>query len=87
MKPGIEYFETSRAESKYALVIETTETGYSGYVPDLPGCVSVGRMRAEMDMNNRLIQFQFRPHNRVHHGVLQLEAGLFTNAVHVAVLR
>jgi predicted RNase H-like HicB family nuclease len=38
---------------KYTVVIETTETGYSGYVPDLPGCVSVGRTREEMDKNIR----------------------------------
>jgi predicted RNase H-like HicB family nuclease len=38
---------------KYAVVIERTETGYSAYVPDLPGCVSVGRTRDEMDRNMR----------------------------------
>ena len=25
---------------KYAIVIEPTRTGYSAYVPDLPGCVA-----------------------------------------------
>ena len=25
---------------KYAIVIERTPSGYSGYVPDLPGCVA-----------------------------------------------
>ena len=38
---------------KYAVVIEKTETGYSAYAPDLPGCVSVGRTRAEMIRNIR----------------------------------
>ena len=38
---------------KYAVVIETTAAGYSGYVPDLPGCVSAGRARAEMETNIR----------------------------------
>lgn len=38
---------------KYAVVIEKTPTGYSAYVPDLPGCVSVGGTRAEMDRNIR----------------------------------
>jgi predicted RNase H-like HicB family nuclease len=38
---------------RYAVVIERTETGYSAYVPDLPGCVSVGRTREEMDRNIR----------------------------------
>ncbi|WP_420462622.1 type II toxin-antitoxin system HicB family antitoxin [Candidatus Palauibacter sp.] len=27
---------------KYAIIIEKTDNGYSGYVPDLPGCVSAG---------------------------------------------
>jgi predicted RNase H-like HicB family nuclease len=26
---------------KYAVVIETGETSYGAYVPDLPGCVAV----------------------------------------------
>jgi predicted RNase H-like HicB family nuclease len=27
---------------KYLIVIEKTETGFSAYSPDLPGCVSTG---------------------------------------------
>jgi predicted RNase H-like HicB family nuclease len=27
---------------RYAIVIEKTRTGYSAYVPDLPGCVATG---------------------------------------------
>lgn len=27
---------------KYPIVIEKTDTGYSAYVPDLPGCVTTG---------------------------------------------
>jgi len=38
---------------RYAVVIEKTATGYSAYVPDLPGCVSVGRTREEMERNIR----------------------------------
>jgi predicted RNase H-like HicB family nuclease len=38
---------------RYAVVIEKTETGYSAWVPDLPGCVSVGRTREEMNRNIR----------------------------------
>ena len=49
----VEYPETSGVELRYAVVIEKTNTGYSAYVPDLPGCVSVGRTRAEMDRNIR----------------------------------
>ena len=50
---AFECSETSGAEMRYAVVIEKTETGYSAYVPDLPGCVSVGRTREEMDRNIR----------------------------------
>ena len=50
---AFEHPETSGAEMRYAVVIEKTETGYSAYVPDLPGCVSVGRTRQEMDRNIR----------------------------------
>jgi predicted RNase H-like HicB family nuclease len=38
---------------RYAVVIETTGTGYSAYVPDLPGCVSVGGTREEINRNIR----------------------------------
>lgn len=38
---------------KYAVVIETSETGYSAYVPDLPGCVAVGE---SIDEAESLIQ-------------------------------
>jgi predicted RNase H-like HicB family nuclease len=38
---------------RYAVVIEKTDTGYSAWVPDLPGCVSVGRTREEMNRNIR----------------------------------
>ena len=38
---------------RYAVVIEKTDTGYSAYVPDLPGCASVGGTREEMDRNIR----------------------------------
>ena len=32
---------------KYAVIFEQTATGYSAYVPDLPGCVAAGRTLAE----------------------------------------
>ena len=38
---------------KYAVVIEKTETGFSAYIPDLPGCVTVGRTRDELARNIR----------------------------------
>lgn len=30
---------------KYVAILEPTDTGFSVYVPDLPGCVSSGRTR------------------------------------------
>lgn len=32
---------------KYAVVYEQTPTGWSAYVPDLPGCVAAGETREE----------------------------------------
>lgn len=31
----------------YTVIVEETMTGYSAYVPDLPGCVTVGITREE----------------------------------------
>ncbi|CAN5590287.1 MAG: type II toxin-antitoxin system HicB family antitoxin [Actinomycetota bacterium] len=36
---------------KYLIVIEPTATGYSAYSPDLPGCVSTGATREEVERN------------------------------------
>lgn len=36
---------------KYLIIIEETDTGYSAYSPDLPGCVSTGRTREEVEEN------------------------------------
>jgi predicted RNase H-like HicB family nuclease len=38
---------------KYLIVIEETQTGFSAYSPDLPGCVSTGRTRQEVEQNMR----------------------------------
>lgn len=38
---------------QYLIVIEQTETGYSAYSPDLPGCVSTGAIREEVEQNMR----------------------------------
>jgi predicted RNase H-like HicB family nuclease len=38
---------------KYLIVIEETATGYSAYSPDLPGCVSTGATRQEVETNMR----------------------------------
>jgi predicted RNase H-like HicB family nuclease len=36
---------------QYLIVIEKTETGYSAYSPDLPGCVSTGSTSQEITQN------------------------------------
>ncbi|MGH7419010.1 MAG: type II toxin-antitoxin system HicB family antitoxin [Candidatus Rokuibacteriota bacterium] len=33
---------------QYAVVFEKTGTGYSAYVPDVPGCVAAGSTRSEV---------------------------------------
>jgi predicted RNase H-like HicB family nuclease len=38
---------------KYLIVIEPTKTDFSAYSPDLPGCVSTGRTRKEVEQNMR----------------------------------
>ena len=42
----------------YLIIVEETSTGYSAYSPDLPGCVSTGHTREEVEANMReAIQF------------------------------
>ena len=36
---------------KYLIVIEKTETGYSAYSPDVPGCGSTGKTREEVELH------------------------------------
>ena len=38
---------------QYSVVIETTETGYSAYSPDLEGCVATGPTRQEVEQAMR----------------------------------
>lgn len=38
---------------KYLVIIEPTGTGFSAYSPDLPGCISTGTTRAEVEVNMR----------------------------------
>jgi predicted RNase H-like HicB family nuclease len=35
--------------NKYLIVAEKTETGYSAYSPDLPGCVATGKTQEEVE--------------------------------------
>jgi predicted RNase H-like HicB family nuclease len=34
---------------KYLIIIEKTETGYSAYVPDLPGCIATGKSKSMVE--------------------------------------
>ena len=38
---------------KYLVIVEKTETGYSAYSPDFPGCGSTGSTREEVERNIR----------------------------------
>ena len=38
---------------RYAIVIERAETGFSAYVPDLPGCIATGATVEETEANIR----------------------------------
>lgn len=43
---------------KYLIIIEKTETGYSAYSPDVPGCGSTGQTKEEVERNiQEAIQF------------------------------
>lgn len=36
---------------KFMIVVEKTETGYSAYSPDLPGCAATGATKEETEQN------------------------------------
>ena len=38
---------------KYLMILEKTETGYSAYSPDLPGCIATGASAEETENNMR----------------------------------
>jgi predicted RNase H-like HicB family nuclease len=37
--------------TRYLIIIEPTSTGFSAYSPDLPGCISTGTTREEVERN------------------------------------
>ena len=39
--------------NKYLVIVEETETGYSAFSPDLPGCVATGATREEVEQTMR----------------------------------
>ena len=43
---------------KYLIIIEKSDTGYSAYSPDLPGCVTTGSSVEETERNmHKTIEF------------------------------
>ncbi|MGH8069814.1 MAG: type II toxin-antitoxin system HicB family antitoxin [Candidatus Entotheonellia bacterium] len=38
---------------RYLIVVEPTDTGFSAYSPDLPGCVATGGTRQEVEEQMR----------------------------------
>jgi len=36
---------------KYLIIVEKTETGYSAFSPDVPGCSSTGDTKEEVERN------------------------------------
>lgn len=36
---------------KYLVIFEKTKTGFSAYSPDIPGCISTGRTKVEVEKN------------------------------------
>ncbi len=38
---------------RYLIVIEKANGNYSGYAPDLPGCIATGKTREETEENMR----------------------------------
>ena len=39
--------------NKYLVIVEETETGYSAFSPDLPGCIATGKTRDEVEQTMR----------------------------------
>ena len=37
--------------TKYLVIIEKSKTGYSAYVPDLPGCIATGKSKDATERN------------------------------------
>ncbi|HET6231286.1 MAG TPA: type II toxin-antitoxin system HicB family antitoxin [Longimicrobiaceae bacterium] len=38
---------------RYLVIVEHTDTGYSAFSPDLPGCISTGATREAVEVNMR----------------------------------
>ena len=38
-------------KNKYLIIVEQSQTGFSAYCPDLPGCVATGSSKQEVENN------------------------------------
>jgi predicted RNase H-like HicB family nuclease len=57
---------------RYLIVVEGTNTGYSAYAPDLPGCVATGSTEGEVEQRLReAIELHDRLGDRLEEEVLQ----------------
>jgi predicted RNase H-like HicB family nuclease len=59
MKPDQLIFDKSRAG--YVIVLEKARYNWSAYVPDMPGCISIGRTA---DATKRVMEVSIRLHQR-----------------------
>ena len=58
--PGLSKMLKTNA-MRYIIIIEKTRTGYSAYVPDLPGCISTGDTKDETKTNiQKAISFHIK---------------------------
>jgi predicted RNase H-like HicB family nuclease len=45
---------------KYLIVVEKTDTGFSAYSPDVPGCIATGATREEVErLPAEALEFHF----------------------------
>jgi predicted RNase H-like HicB family nuclease len=56
-----QYFKAGRiAKMKYLIVVEKTDTGFSAYSPDAPGCIATGATREEVErLMGEALEFHF----------------------------
>ncbi len=68
---------------RYAVVFEKSETGYSAYVPDRPGCVATGKTKAQV---KKLIREAIELHieNLKQHGDPVLEPTTVADSITVS---
>ncbi|OGU77147.1 MAG: hypothetical protein A2V93_02265 [Ignavibacteria bacterium RBG_16_34_14] len=69
---------------KYLVVYEKTKTGYSAYVPDLPGCIATGKTRKDIEKRiYKAIQFHIEglmeENQRIPEGKTESEILVFEN--------